>query len=387
MRSPNFNSASRLCRLKILLPALCLFLGTSTGALAADKEELKAHQKNITAIEKREMAVIDDLHGIDYTLNTKKKEIAALKSTISGIQKKIDLNSARSKELAQEIQNNKAYASRRIVALYKLNQLGKLNYLASADSMYQFFYRRTLLETVLEQDRQLLRQLTDITEDLNRVSNDLDRQKQELSFRKQDLTREIDQMRAAKSKRTALLKKIRSDKSLELAAIASLEHSAKALNKKIDRLQDESVPLKKETGSQPELFSDVKGLLMMPVKGKIMHFYGTYTDTRFKLVNFRSGINIRADRGEPVHAVFRGTALYASWFKGYGNMIIIDHGDHYYTVYAHAEELFKKRGDPVEAGEVIATVGDSGSIEGPGLHFEVRYHGKPVDPMNWIRKS
>jgi septal ring factor EnvC (AmiA/AmiB activator) len=387
LRSPASKNTAPQRGLKILLPAICLFLGTSTGALTAGKEELKTHQKNIAAIEKKEMAVIDDLHGIDYTLNTKKKEIAALKSTISGIQKRIDLNSARSRELAQQIQKNKTYASRRIVALYKLSQLGKLNYLASADSMYQFFYRRTLLETVLEQDRQLLRRLTDITDDLDRVSKDLDRQKQALSLRKQDLSGEIDQMRAAKNKRKTLLKKIRGDKSLELAAIASLEHSAKALSKKIDRLKDESVPLKKEAGSQPELFSDVKGLLMMPVKGKIIHFYGTYTDTRFKLVNFRSGINIRADRGEPVYAVFRGKTLYASWFKGYGNMIIIDHGDHYYTVYAHAEELFKQKGDPVEAGEVIATVGDSGSIEGPGLHFEVRYHGKPVDPMHWIRKS
>ena len=387
MSSPVSYSASLKSGLKILMSALCLFLSISMGAPAADNSEIKAHQKNIAAIEKKELAVIDDLHDIDYTLNTKKKEVAALKSTISGIQKKIDLNAARSKELSAEIQKSKTYAARRIVALYKLNQLGKLNYLASADSMYQFFYRRTLLETVLEQDRKLLRRLTEITDALNRITNDLDRQKQELSLLKQDLTLQIDQMRAAKSKRTRLLKKIRGEKSLELAAIASLEHSAKALNKKIDRLQDESLPQKKEAGSQPELFSDVKGLLMMPVKGKIIHFYGTYTDTRFNLINFRSGINIKADRGEPVHAVFRGTTLYASWFKGYGNMIIIDHGDHYYTVYAHAEELFKKKGDPVEAGEVIATVGDSGSIEGPGLHFEVRYHGKPVDPMHWIKKS
>ena len=387
MSSPVSYSASLKSGLKILMSALCLFLSISMGAPAADNSEIKAHQKNIAAIEKKELAVIDDLHDIDYTLNTKKKEVAALKSTISGIQKKIDLNAARSKELSAEIQKSKTYAARRIVALYKLNQLGKLNYLASADSMYQFFYRRTLLETVLEQDRKLLRRLTEITDALNRITNDLDRQKQELSLLKQDLTLQIDQMRAAKSKRTRLLKKIRGEKSLELAAIASLEHSAKALNKKIDRLQDESLPQKKEAGSQPELFSDVKGLLMMPVKGKIIHFYGTYTDTRFNLVNFRSGINIKADRGEPVHAVFRGTTLYASWFKGYGNMIIIDHGDHYYTVYAHAEELFKKKGDPVEVGEVIATVGDSGSIEDPGLHFEVRYHGKPVDPMHWIKKS
>ena len=194
-------------------------------------------------------------------------------------------------------------------------------------------------------------------------------------------------MTVVKNKRTALLKKIRSEKSLELATIESLKHSAKALNEKIGRLQDDSVLLNEEEGSQVDIFTEVKGLLMMPVKGKIIHFYGTYTDTRFNLVNFRSGISIKADRGEPVHAVFKGTTLYASWFKGYGNMIIIDHGDHYYTVYAHAEELFKKKGDPVGAGEVIATVGDSGSVEGPGLHFEVRYHGKPVDPMHWIRKS
>ncbi|MEN8244738.1 MAG: peptidoglycan DD-metalloendopeptidase family protein [Thermodesulfobacteriota bacterium] len=388
MNRPVFYSVSPLTGLKILLAALCLVFGSASPLAAeAENNEIEIHQKNIAAIEKKEMAVIDDLHDIGYTLSTKKKKVAALKSAIQDIENKIDHNTSRSQALAGEIQEKKTYASRRIVALYKLYQLGKLNYLASADSMYQFFYRRTLLETVLDEDRKLLGALRDATHDLVRVSNDLARQKQELSLLQKDLTLQIDQTTAAKNKRTALLKKIRNEKSLELAAIASLKHSAQALDEKISRLHDDSVPFEKKEGPRPELFINVKGLLMMPVKGKIIHFYGTYTDTRFKLVNFRSGINIKADRGEPVHAVFKGTTLYASWFKGYGNMIIIDHGEHYYTVYAHAEELFKKKGEPVEAGEVIATVGDSGSIEGPGLHFEVRYHGKPVDPMQWIRKS
>jgi murein hydrolase activator len=68
-------------------------------------------------------------------------------------------------------------------------------------------------------------------------------------------------------------------------------------------------------------------------------------------------------------------------------MLIIDHGDHYYTVYAHLEEVFKIKGDRVEKDEVIATVGDSGSLMGPGLHFEVRHHGKPMDPLQWIKKD
>ena len=68
-------------------------------------------------------------------------------------------------------------------------------------------------------------------------------------------------------------------------------------------------------------------------------------------------------------------------------MIIIDHGKNYYTVYAHLEETFKSKGDEVEAGEVIATVGDTGSLEGARLYFEVRHHGKPVDPLAWLKKG
>ncbi len=125
----------------------------------------------------------------------------------------------------------------------------------------------------------------------------------------------------------------------------------------------------------------------MPVNGKIVQFFGSYTNTEFNLINFRSGINIRAERGEPISAVYKGRTLYASWFKGYGNMIIIDHGSNHYTVYAHVEELFKQKGDRVETGEVIATVGDTGSIYGSRLYFEVRYHGKPMDPLLWIKEG
>jgi septal ring factor EnvC (AmiA/AmiB activator) len=132
-------------------------------------------------------------------------------------------------------------------------------------------------------------------------------------------------------------------------------------------------------------FSQLKGLLNLPVKGKIIFLYGPYRSTRYHVVNFYSGINIQADRGEPVHAISEGVTLFSNWFKGYGNMVIIDHGNHYYTVYAHLEEIFKSPGDSVQAGEVIATVGDTGSLSGPGLHFEVRHHGKPLDPMLWIR--
>ena len=125
----------------------------------------------------------------------------------------------------------------------------------------------------------------------------------------------------------------------------------------------------------------------MPVKGTITSFFGPFRNEKYGVVNFQSGINIKAEQGAPVQCVYDGEVIYAGWFKGYGNMMIVDHGDHYYTLYAHAEELLKSKGDRVGVGENIATVGDTGSINGPELHFEVRHHGKSIDPMKWIKNG
>jgi septal ring factor EnvC (AmiA/AmiB activator) len=137
----------------------------------------------------------------------------------------------------------------------------------------------------------------------------------------------------------------------------------------------------------PSSFDAHKGLLNWPVRGKIVTSFGQSRDEKYDVTTFQSGINIQAARGEPVHAVSEGDTIYSGWFKSFGNMLIVDHGDHYYTVYAHLEEVFKVKGDRVEKDEVIATLGDSGSLIGPALHFEVRHHGKPVDPLQWIKKG
>jgi septal ring factor EnvC (AmiA/AmiB activator) len=102
---------------------------------------------------------------------------------------------------------------------------------------------------------------------------------------------------------------------------------------------------------------------------------------------FRNGIDIAADRGEPVRAVHAGTVLYASWFKAYGNIVVIDHGESYYTVYAHLEDVFKSVDNRVEAGDAIATVGDSGAMGATGLYFEIRHHDRPLDPMEWLKRG
>ena len=204
-----------------------------------------------------------------------------------------------------------------------------------------------------------------------------------------------------------MLSKIQGKESLQNDLIKGLQASAKELDATITNLglaaptpaaepeprPATATPPKAVTPPAPkavatqQAFNQLKGLLNLPVSGKIVSSYGHYRNVEFNVMNCRSGVLIRADRGEPIHAVANGTTLFADWFKGYGNMLIIDHGHSYCTLYAHMEELFKKKGDTVESGEVIATVGDSGTLSGPGLYFEVRHHGKPEDPLQWLKEK
>ena len=366
-----------------LLPVICVL----TAPLKLTAESTADPKKEIVSITQKETRVITELDTLSRTLNDARKQKALIQKDIRKLDKKISDNQIRSKQLSEQIKKNEAYAHLRIVALYKLYQRGTLNILASADTLYDFFHRKQALETILQQDHQILASLQQKQTKLDQIRRRLLDQKTQKDLLEENLNLQIVNITRKQKKRSSILHKIRNQKALTLAAIESLKHSAKELDTTISGFKKENPGNRPYAGSAAQTFSDLKGLLIMPVKGKIVAFFGPYTNARFKIVNFRSGINIRAERGEPIHAVYNGKTLYADWFTGYGNMIIIDHGDHYYTLYAHAEELFKKKGDFVEAGEVIATVGDTGSMDNPGLHFEVRHHGQPIDPVPWINQG
>jgi murein hydrolase activator len=129
----------------------------------------------------------------------------------------------------------------------------------------------------------------------------------------------------------------------------------------------------------------MRGRLGWPAEGRVVEEYGTRVNPRFGTKTFRNGIDIDAGEGANIHAVFPGHVLYTGWFRGYGNLIIVDHGSEYYTLYAHVADIKVAEGDDVKQGQVIGTVGDTGSLQGPRLYFEVRYQGKPQDPAQWLR--
>ncbi|MCD4763261.1 MAG: peptidoglycan DD-metalloendopeptidase family protein [Desulfobacterales bacterium] len=347
-------------------------------------EQQKSELKTFTIKEKNTLTRLNDA---DFALNKARKSVSAIRKELAGIEKKIKETTMSYIDLVEKIKTNEAYISKRLVALYKLSWLGKINVLASAESMFEIFQRENALERILVRDEDKQKKLIENKATVKNLLNIMNNKKKEKINLEQELIKQINIISLEKEKRSKLLADIRSKKSLGIAAIESLKNSANELDQTMKAISIEFKQFKQVEKIKTKDFTSFKGLLNMPVKGKIISFFGPYKNTKFNVKNFRSGINIKADRGEPIHAVCDGLIIYSSWFKDYGNMIVIAHGKNYYSVYAHIEELFKTKGDKIEKDEVIATVGDTGSMVGSVLYFELRHHGKPMNPLEWLNSG
>jgi len=129
-------------------------------------------------------------------------------------------------------------------------------------------------------------------------------------------------------------------------------------------------------------FQRLKGRLALPVAGEIINKFGQNRDGGGPVWK---GLFIRASQGNEVRSVGSGTVAFADWLRGFGNLLIIDHGKGYLSLYSNNESLYKQPGDPVRAGDVVATVGSTGGQDEPGLYFELRHQGNPFDPLSWVK--
>ncbi|NIQ02886.1 MAG: peptidoglycan DD-metalloendopeptidase family protein [Nitrospinaceae bacterium] len=129
---------------------------------------------------------------------------------------------------------------------------------------------------------------------------------------------------------------------------------------------------------------DKKGRLKLPVQGPFLNKFGKKRGKRYHTYVIYNGVNIEASRGTPVRAIFQGKVLYTGWLEGYGNLIILGHGKEYHSLYGHLDEIITKVGRVVRTGQIIGRSGDTGSLMGETLYFELRHEGQPIEPTSWF---
>jgi septal ring factor EnvC (AmiA/AmiB activator) len=337
------------------------------GDLTAVEKELTEKKQEVKKKWWEEKRITDALDKSERQLDRKKKELRELDAEMKIREQKVARQEEEIARLETQLTVLGEMFQSRVRAMYKLHRVGVVRVLFSAEDYSDALRRYKAFQLVVGNDLQLLQSYQQGIEEEKNRKQDLIAEKAALAKKRGEVEAKKGEVEREMRKKAILLAAVQHERATSEMAIAELKEREKALRSLIQQLTIKAAALK-TTG-----FRALRGKLPLPVEGNIFSPKGR-----------EHGIGIEAPEGAQIQAIFKGKVAYASWFKGYGNLLIIDHGEGYHSVAAHASRLLKKVGDEVRMGETVALVGSTGSIEGPMLYFEIRHHGTAEDPLTWL---
>ena len=348
------------------------------------KKKITKEKQEITRVQKKEGSVLQSLEKIDAALDRKNAELKKVNSRLEAILVELQKKEQEVEKVGLSLRERRDLLKRRARALYKWRRGGSpFVLLNGSSSVTELMQRKRYLELTLAYDRNLVNYLRGESVRQEALQRELAKKRADVDEQRRALVDIKESVRVEREKKKELLSSLRREKDTHVRALKELEQAALRLQKMMDEISRKSVvqPVPAGVG-----FEAMKGKLELPVRGEVMGEFGRTRHPEFSAELFRKGIDIEAPIGEEIRSVEAGKVVFADRFSGYGKMMIIDHGQRYYTIYAHLSDLMKKTGEVVQKGEPIALAGDSDSLAGARLYFEIRKDGKPIDPLLWFRK-
>lgn len=346
--------------------------------LTQKRKDLKEIRKELTTtrekekkIQKKESSILESLHQIETELYQREKELRQMESQLGQTKWRLEQAKQQIQALNQGMDRTRGELSSRLVALYKMERRPPEVFLLTSESYLDLLKVDKYLRVVIDSDARLVSTFRNQVSLKEKYHDELTEDQYQWQRSISEVERKKQEINKARGAKRALLKSIQSQKAVTQRLIGELEGRANELQTLIEKLEREKSLL----AYKPVKPDSHKAKLLPPLQGSMI--------SQFK-ERGQNGIEIRAPMDAEIRAILPGKVLYADWFKGFGNMVIIDHGDHTFTVSAYCSQLLKKEGDTVSQGDTIARVGSAGSLKGPCLYFEIRHRGKPQDPMDWI---
>jgi murein DD-endopeptidase MepM/ murein hydrolase activator NlpD len=343
--------------------------------------------KDVAALDQYIQATEQDVQDAVDARDAAVKELAAIRANLADVNKAL---MSKTDELAKtelDLQAQRGWLDYRVVSVYKSG--GQLAYLAAflkPGSISQFLGRIDMMSAILAQDNKVIAQISALKVTVAAEQQALEaEQAQVAAFEQAQKATTVD-MKALATQRQNEMNHLESARSAKQKIVEKAESDKAAWTKQEDQLQAESdqitALLKNVSGSGTAPHG--KGVLGWPVNGEVTSGFGYRMHPIFHVRKMHTGVDISAGMGTPIKAAAAGTVIFAGWRGGYGQAVIISHGNGLATLYAHQSKLLVSVGDKVKRGEVIGKVGSTGYSTGPHLHFEVRVNGNPVDPMGYL---
>ncbi len=378
------NSLALLLIASAVTPALCLQgselieeeITIQKERLKALDQDIKKQRRKAVRVEKSRITILTELQELDWKIEEQWQRLQQVKKEWSAAELELEITRQEIAKNEREVQELKKYIEARLIALREMGMVGTLNVLFEATSLPDLMAREQYLKLILKHDRQKRMEYYRVLTELEDKRGSLEKENQALM----KLSREVEQqallLETRKEEKAAFLEELERQGEKYAAMVRELQQAKKALQGLIDKLNQELVL---QTGpSEADLFDfpSQKGKLNPPVMGAPVPVYSS----RGHVVR---GMTIAVPWGTEIRAIFDGTVIYNNSLPGYGQVIIIDHGDHYMSLTAQGARFFKNEGDEVMEGDVIGISGGGPWVK-EGIYFELRHGKKQENPLVWF---
>ncbi len=394
IRRQKIEMENRKWKIKHTLLVLCLLLLFFTSHFspvnAADpanklseiKGKIKAKLQQIKEVKEKEKAVFTQINDINKSINEKEVELRRYDKQMSNTQSQMLNLSNEINVLTEKLDRRQQYLDEQIRAIYK-HQYGSNALMLVTVKDYQDLVRKSkYISLVAYHNSKVINSYKDELQEINSRKRKLEGLQEKLKINKGNVQKKKHELQTNRVKKDKLLATIKSKRISYEKRIRELERSSKKIQYMVKGLKAKKIP----TSIIGKGFKSLKGNLPWPVNGKVLTPYGRYNEPKYNISILRNGIEINANPEDKAKAIAGGRVVYVGRVEDYGMLLIVDHGSGYHSLYGNLSEMFFKKDELLVKGMDVGKVSKSKLLNVPALYFEIRYQGKPLNPMEWLKR-
>jgi murein hydrolase activator len=340
------------------------------------QERKAALGRELQRLRGQEKSLLGEVEALELAVRLREQELQQTRLVAQRTQLELGATLKHVKELERSLEEARPFLVTHARALYKLGDLSYVRMLLSVDKPSDIFRGYRFVSTLAHRDNDRVARFRSDLRDLGKERAVLEERSRLSLAQRAELEQARRNLDADRRRKTELLTSLVARKEVHAAFVQELQDAEEKLRQLLLGLGEGEVAVP---------LSAFRGALPWPTPGRVRSGFGRHRHPRFDTYTIQNGIEIDSAEEAPVTAVYQGTVVFAEHFKGYGLMVVLDHGGKHHTLYAHLAQTSVKVGQKVAAGDVLGTAGQG--EDGSGLYFEIRFQGRPEDPLDWLKKA
>ena len=371
--------------LSIVVFQLCDVYAQQKENLTKVRQEIERLEKDLKKNVTKEKTLVDQVEDVDREIGLRKKLLNGLEKEKTNTERKIGRSRIKLNEAIQDYENMRELVSKRVVSLYKRGRTSDWEAILSLDSFNRVTVWMKYKKRIVDNDRRNLKTLQQKKETVSEQNDVLRNQLRDKNLLIAETKKESAKLEKQKRSNNNRLDIVKKDKQHILETLHKKRSAFKEIKAAIIREEEKRKAATKRIKVSNTGFGSKKGKLTWPINGSIVSKHGKQKHPTLKTWTENLGIDIRGKANDPVISINEGVVRWVTWQRGMGNLVLLDYGDGYYTVYGYLDAVYVNAGQEIKEGNVIGRVGDSNSLHQSDLHFQIWNAEKHYDPELWLR--